>query len=120
MTRDKQMEETKSVNIKNSNGKGSITISFFQTLLVVISILVSTGMFIGLSQSRLSNAESEIMSLKNIEIASFKAELNKIKESNNQMVMNQLVIFSNLKRLMEKQGVRWENTLPDNYIDLIK
>lgn len=114
------MEENNSVTFYNNNKRGAITLTFFQTLLVVISILVSTGMFIGLSQSRLSNAEAEIMALKNIEIASFKTELAKIKDSNNQMVMNQLLIFSNLKKLMEKQGVQWENSLPDNYIDLVR
>ena len=100
--------------------KGSITISILQTAIIVISVLVSTGMFIGLGQSRLSKAEEEIQSLKTIEISSLKLNMLKIKETNQEMVYNQLLMFANLKKLMEKQGIGWENTLPDNYLNMIK
>lgn len=100
--------------------KTSFTLSMFQTILIVIGMLISVGTFIGLSQSRMNNAELEINTLKNIELSNVRKELVYLKDQNGQTIYNQILIFTNLRKLMKSQGVEWENTLPDNYIDLIK
>lgn len=100
--------------------KKSITLSMFQTVLIIGTMVLSVGTFIGVGQSRLSQNEIEIQSLKNTEITGIKKELASIKDAQYQVVYNQLLIFNNLKRLMENQGVKWDNNLPENFINLIK
>ena len=100
--------------------KKSITLSMFQTVLIIGTMVLSVGTFIGVGQSRLSQNEIEIQSLKNTEITGIKKELASIKDAQYQAVYNQLLIFNNLKRLMENQGVKWDNNLPENFINLIK
>lgn len=92
----------------------------FQTVLIIGAMVLSVGTFVGVSQSKLNQNEIEIEAIKKNDITNLEKEMVLIKDAQYQAVYNQLLIFNNLKRLMEKQGVKWDNNLPDNFINLIK
>lgn len=103
-----------------TENKTTITLSMFQTVLIIGAMVLSVGTFVGVSQSKLSQNEIEIEAIKKNDITNLEKEMVLIKDAQYQAVYNQLLIFNNLKRLMEKQGVKWDNNLPDNFINLIK
>lgn len=103
-----------------TENKTTITLSMFQTVLIIGAMILSVGTFVGVSQSKLNQNEEKINEIKANEITNINKEVTLIKDAQYQAVYNQLLIFNNLKRLMEKQGVKWDNNLPDNFINLIK
>lgn len=103
-----------------TENKTTITLSMFQTVLIIGAMILSVGTFVGVSQSKLNQNEEQINEIKANEITNINKEVTLIKDAQYQAVYNQLLIFNNLKRLMEKQGVKWDNNLPDNFINLIK
>jgi hypothetical protein len=104
----------------NSKLKRSVLqITWIHTWLMVIAMVGSTIWFTSNTLGRIDNLEKETVILHRDDKA-LEIEVKKNSDIRILLFKNQILIKQNLRQLMAKFKMKWDDNLPDNFEEIIK